>query len=281
MLKRFIRCVCLAAVLVACGQHKETQSRPADDLCSEEPEEITDTLLLTEEEEDGQPLPKSVDELFDDFIFDFANNKRLQLERVQFPLPVTEADGSRHTLTRGQWKHEYLFMQQDYYTVFFDDAGQMELEKSTDREHVDVEWIQLEERTIKTYHFSRQSGLWMLVGESMNTFEHYGMADFLTFYQRFAADSVFQRSSIAKPLRYMTADPDDDFEYIEGTLDVDQWFAFRPQMPVGTVTNIRYGQEYTDSNTMLLLKRGIANGMLDIFTFEKSGQHWLLTAYEN
>lgn len=273
--------MCLAAVLVACGQSKETQERAAVDLPADVQEEPVDTMLLAEEEEDSQPLPKSVDELFDDFIFNFANNKRLQLERIRFPLTVTEADGSSHTLARGQWKHEFLFMQQDYYTVLFDNAEQMELEKSTDREQVDVEWIQLEEHKVKTYHFSRLSGLWMLVGESMHTFEHYGIADFLIFYQRFATDSVFQREHIAKPLRYMTADPDDDFEYIEGTLDVDQWFAFRPYMPAGTITNIRYGQEYTDPNTMLLLKRGIANGLLDIFTFEKSGRHWSLTSYEN
>lgn len=44
-----------------------------------------DTLeqLITE-----QPMPKAADELFDDFIFNFAANKKLQMKRIKFPLKV-------------------------------------------------------------------------------------------------------------------------------------------------------------------------------------------------
>ena len=34
------------------------------------------------------PMPKAADELFDDFIFNFAANRKLQLARIQFPLAV-------------------------------------------------------------------------------------------------------------------------------------------------------------------------------------------------
>lgn len=272
--------MCVAAVLVACGPGRATQEEAADAWETDSVEAVTDTLEQAEEE-DIQALPKSVDELFDDFIFNFAHNKRLQLERVRFPLPVTEADGACYKIARSQWKHESLFMQQDFYTVLFNDEEQLELEKSTEREQVQVEWIQLEELFVKTYSFSRISGLWMLVGEQVHPVENHDMAEFLAFYQHFATDSAFQRKSLSRKLHYATADPDNDFEYIEGTLDADQWFAIRPQMPSGTITNIRYGQEYTDPNKVLLLKRGIANGMMDIFTFRKTGQRWQLAAYEN
>ena len=33
-------------------------------------------------------MPKSADELFDDFIFNFAANKKLQYKRIHFPLSV-------------------------------------------------------------------------------------------------------------------------------------------------------------------------------------------------
>ena len=36
------------------------------------------------------PMPKAADELFDDFIFNFAANKKLQMQRIQFPLKVTQ-----------------------------------------------------------------------------------------------------------------------------------------------------------------------------------------------
>ena len=34
------------------------------------------------------PMPTTADELFDDFVFNFAANRRLQLKRIVFPLPV-------------------------------------------------------------------------------------------------------------------------------------------------------------------------------------------------
>lgn len=281
MLRKFAWYVCLAAMLTACSPKKENRV-PVEAVEKPDTAEFAiDTVEWQMEEEENQPLPRNVDELFDDFIFNFAHNKRLQLERIQFPLTVTEADGERRTITRKQWKHEYLFMQQDFYTVLFNDANQMEFEKSTDREEVQVEWIGLEEHTVKSCHFRRLSGLWMLVDERMHTFDGYDIADFLRFYGRFATDSVFQRESLARPLHYVTADPDDDFDTIEGTLDADQWFAFRPQMPAGTITNIRYGQAYSDPNRMLLLKSGISNGLVDIFTFRKIGGRWRLVSYEN
>ena len=44
-----------------------------------------DTLVTMIEE---QPMPKAADELFDDFFFNFAGNKKLQRKRIVFPLPV-------------------------------------------------------------------------------------------------------------------------------------------------------------------------------------------------
>lgn len=33
-------------------------------------------------------MPKAADELFDDFLFNFAASRKLQRQRVHFPLPV-------------------------------------------------------------------------------------------------------------------------------------------------------------------------------------------------
>lgn len=80
-----------------------------------------DTLeqLITE-----QPMPKAADELFDDFIFNFAANKKLQMKRILFPLKVINGKTEK-TLEKGQWKMEHFFMNQGYYTLIFDNHRQM------------------------------------------------------------------------------------------------------------------------------------------------------------
>ena len=70
--------------------------------------------------------------------FEFARLKKVQLERVEFPL-LSIVRGDTAWLTEKQWKYESLFMNQDYYTVFYNDEEQMELEKRTDLNRVDVE----------------------------------------------------------------------------------------------------------------------------------------------
>ena len=49
-----------------------------------------DTLEVDSLEEliSEAPVPKAADELFDDFIFNFAGNRKLQMKRIQFPLSV-------------------------------------------------------------------------------------------------------------------------------------------------------------------------------------------------
>lgn len=246
----------------------------------------TDTLAEIKDEwpmeaEEESPLPKSVDELFDDFIFEFAQNKRFQQERIQFPLPVIDLQNDTSMVKKNEWQQEYLFLKQDYYTVLFNNARQINLEKSTDREYVTVEWLHLVEEYSKSYDFERKKGTWKLTSIRSNPFDDSPLSDFLRFYQRFSTDSIYQSEHIADPFRYTTEDPDDDMERMEGTLDAGQWQDFRPDLPADILTNVRYGQTYRDRNKMILLKRGISNGLMDILIFEKTGDNWKLVAYEN
>lgn len=228
-----------------------------------------------------EELPKRADELFDDFIFEFARLKKVRLERVEFPL-LSVVRGDTVWLTEEQWKYESLFMDQDYYTVFYNDEEQMDLEKSTDLDKVDVEQIHLEKRWVKTCRFQRLKGEWRLTQESIRDFTAAEPLDkFMDFYRRFVSDAAFQQRSVSNPLRYVTTDPDDDFNTIEGTLDHDQWDAFKPQLPDGVITNIRYGQTYDNPDGMILVKAGISNGLMDILDFRKKDGEWKLVSYEN
>lgn len=48
---------------------------------------VADTQALdsTEKLIEETPMPKAADELFDDFVFNFAASRKLQMKRIQFP----------------------------------------------------------------------------------------------------------------------------------------------------------------------------------------------------
>lgn len=77
----------------------------------------TQTVDSTEKLIEETPMPKAADELFDDFVFNFAANRKLQMKRVHFPLPVYHNDKLVKTIGKRAWKMEHFFMHQDYYTL--------------------------------------------------------------------------------------------------------------------------------------------------------------------
>lgn len=58
----------------------------------------------------AQPMPKAADELFDDFFFNFAANRKLQKKRIHFPLPVYRNGKIEKRIEKGQWRMEHFFM---------------------------------------------------------------------------------------------------------------------------------------------------------------------------
>ena len=71
---------------------------------------------------------------------------------------------------------------------------------------------------------------------------------------------------------------------LETTLDLNQWFAFKPTLPADRLSNINYGQKNTDnSSTKVLALKGIGNGLSNILYFkrkENSGE-WELYKFED
>ena len=232
-----------------------------------------DTLeqLITE-----QPMPKAADELFDDFIFNFAANKKLQLKRIMFPLKVTN-NSKEKVINKQQWKMEHFFMNQGYYTLIFDNKRQMNLVKDTSINHVVVEKIYLKKKKVKQYVFNRINGQWMLVEINTGAMYQNNNASFLNFYQKFATDSTFQANHLNNPIHFSGPDPDDDFSTMNGDIAPETWPAFAPELPSGFIYNIMYGQKYTQSNQKILVMRGIANGMEMELTFARKGKQWKLT----
>ena len=90
-MKRFLFVFSILGLLFsACQGQKSDGSTEEDTVDSTQ---VADTVASTlqEEIEDEVAMPKAADELFDDFIFNFAANKKLQSSRIVFPLKVQQS----------------------------------------------------------------------------------------------------------------------------------------------------------------------------------------------
>ena len=226
------------------------------------------------------PKPLEADELFDDFIFNYASDKTLQKQRTVFPLPY-DKEGHLEQITADAWAHDSLFAGGSVYTLLFDREKDMDVVEDTTLTSVQMECFFLKTQELKRYYFERQAGVWMLDSITLSKVKS-PKGSFLPFYARFVSDSVYQRKHICSPLSFVTIDPDDDFSILETTLDIEQWFAFRPQMPAESLSNICYGQKNdANSPTKIIKVNGIGNGYSNVFYFRKIRGEWELYKYED
>lgn len=264
----------LVLLFSACQSNKTGNSEveePADSA------QKADTVSSSLQEEIGEEtsVPKAADELFDDFIFNFAANRTLQSSRIKFPLLVKRGDEVSY-VKKGDWQMEYFFMKQDFYTLLFDSEKEMEAVKETNIEHAVVEKIYLHSKTVKQYVFDRVNGLWTLqqvihmpLSESRN-------ASFLEFYEQFASSIEYQSNHLMESVKFIGPDPDDDFNQMEGVITPDTWEAFAPELPSGMIYNIVYGAPQKETGRKIFVLRGIANGMEMELTFKHEGGKWKL-----
>lgn len=229
----------------------------------------------------AEPKPMEADELFDDFIFNYALDDALQRQRTIFPLPYYNVNTSSKIEERF-WKHDYLFTKDSYYTLLFDREEDMDMVGDTTLNSVQVEWLFLKRRMMKKYYFERKKGMWMLEAINLRQIRSGENEDFVSFYARFATDSLYQSRHVSDPLQFVTIDPDDEFSILETTLSKNQWYAFGPMLPANKLSNINYGQRNEDdSNSKILKVNGIGNGFSNIFYFRKRAGQWELYKYED
>lgn len=265
--------VCFTSV--GCSDKKPAQVHDSTSVDSV----ITDTQTVdsTEKLIEETPMPKAADELFDDFVFNFAANRKLQMKRVHFPLPVYHNDKLVKSIGKRAWKMEHFFMHQDYYTLIFDNQKQMNLVKDTAIDHVVIEKVFYAKKKVQQFLFNRINGEWMMTSINYKPMCSNMNASFLKFYGRFATDSAFQAKHLHNPVKFVGPDPDDDFSTMSGDIEPETWPAFAPQLPHGMIYNIIYGQKYAESNQKIFVIRGIANGMETILTFKRVHGKWMLT----
>ena len=274
-MKRFILAIfAFVLIMFSCTGNKanQTEEVPADSVADSIDTTDVDSmeLLITE-----TPMPRAADAMFDDFLFNFLANKKLQKERVIFPLRVTE-NGTITKIEKDDWQMEHLFMRQGYYTLLFNSDKQMQLMKDTAVNEAVVEKILLAKNQIKNYFFQRIKGAWLLREIKVTSIQSDANASFLAFYQRFVNDTAFQVKSISETVDFVGPDPDDDFNMMEGVITPDTWDAFAPTLPHKTLYNIIYGKPQEEGNQKIYLLRGVANGLEMELRFKKEGGRWML-----
>jgi hypothetical protein len=243
---------------------------------------VADTQAMdsTEKLIEETPMPKAADELFDDFLFNFAASRKLQMERIHFPLAVYRNDKLKKHIAKRHWKMEHFFMRQDYYTLIFDNRKQMNLVKDTTIDHVVVEKVFYSRKVAQQFLFNRINGQWMMTSINYKPMYQNMNSSFLKFYGSFATDTAFQSRHLHNPVKFTGPDPDDDFSTMTGEIEPETWPAFAPQLPHGMIYNIIYGQKYTESSQKIFVIRGIANGMETRLTFKRIGGRWQLMKLE-
>lgn len=267
----FAGCCMTSVLLNSCAD-----KRPAPDTSSADSLSV-DTIVddVMEEIISEMPMPKSAEELFDDFFFNFSSSRKLQKSRIDFPLKYDE-HGKTSQIKREEWKHEYFYARQNIHTLIFDNYRQMAVQRDTSINKATVEIIDLNAMNVKRYHFSRKNGEWRMNNIVEEGLERNPNESFLRFYQQFVSDEEFQLQSIADPLEFSGPDPDDELSTMEGMLLPEQFPSFAPPLPTGVIFNVVYGKESYGSNQKILLMQGVANGDETELVFHKKSGRWQL-----
>ena len=275
-MKRLIIPMMAMLVLMFSCKGRQTAA-PLDDADTTTEKVTADTAAVDSQEMliMNTPMPQAADELFDDFLFNFAANKNLQMDRVAFPLTVTR-NGDTTKTQRPQWQMERFFMRQGYYTLLFGSRKEMAMMNDTSLTEAVVEKIYFNTGAVIQYQFHRLRGAWMLTQIDTQPLSANPNASFLQFYHQFVTDSLFQNQSLEETVKFVGPDPDDDFQQMEGFLTPDTWPAFAPELPDKMLYNIVYGPRKPRTDQMIFMLRGIANGLELELTFRKHGGKWRL-----
>lgn len=240
---------------------------------------VEDTMPVDTLEEliSERPMPKAADELFNDFIFNFAANRQLQRSRIDFPLPVKNGEITT-TIEKDDWEMERFFMQQGYYTLLLDSRKQLDMANDTSVRSVTIEKLDLKNDVVKRYNFGRNAGQWRMTEIEYTSLDENPNAAFLRFYQRFATDSTALTDGLHVPIHFTGPDPEDDSNEISTEISPEEWGDLGlDDLPHGLIYNIVYGQEYKRRDQKVLIMRGIANGLEVELTFSRIAGAWKLT----
>lgn len=260
-------------LLTACGGRTDKQGYVVMDSTS-----LTDTtqIFLEQPKEDNFVASKTTDNYFSDFIYLFTQNKKFQQARIDFPLSHQKQNGAKTQIQPQKWQFTSLHAGMGIYTVFFSDEAELALEQSNALKQVKMQWFYMNQKFVKEYLFNKQEGCWKLHELREYPTQKYQDAEFIDFYWNFANDSVFQSEHLAHEIVFTTADEENGYEALTGTIEAEQWPMFCPELPKHTFTNIDYGQDLRDDDQRIVALEEYSSSFLTMLFFRHTDEGWKL-----
>lgn len=242
-------------------------------------ESAMDTLRLVDEEVEP---PVAVDGLFDDFFFTFVTNPSFQMQRIHFPLPVTDGDSTKIT-TSDDWEKYNKFIYQEEFSVIIEDDDDVLVKNDTSVHRVAVEVINLHDAVANVYVFLKDESVWKLSNIERRELEGLHNGEFMSFFVHFMTDSTFQQKSIDEPLRIVTAKDTEEDEMVETKHEAKEWAELRHEFPLPKkeLVNIDYGQPSNNRRHKQLLVQSMTDDLFMKFKFHKYHSDWKLIEIEN
>lgn len=270
-------------VMAACSGGRKNADSQEQTIEMDSMVTIEDTLFVDDFLEEELIIPARADENFEDFLYNFMLDEKLQISRIKFPLPYY-TDNQKDSIVEETWEYDPLLSSLESYMVMYDRKADMDLAMDTTLVSTQIEWYSFKEHKRKRHYFERIDGDWMLEAIDYATMvvEEGDEEDFYAFYERFVNDSVFQAERVLKPLTFITLDPEDEFQLLETTLELGQWFAFKPPFPKDYLTNVNYGQRLDrNSRNRIVELKGAGDQFYNVFYFQRRNGIWKLIRYED
>lgn len=242
----------------------------------------TDTLSLSTEDGDkvfyDEEFYKNVDHSFFDFIYFFKSDSLFQKQRIKFPLKF-QNDSMHYEIGKDKWAFDSLLLKNIYYTQFYDSEEELNENSEENKNCIVLREINTDKNKVKNYSFCKDNAQWFLKEISMIRVSD---NDFISFYERFINDSVFQCKHVMNQLQFVTYDSEDDFSLIEANISIEQWNAFKPALSTNVISGFDYGDADSGTNEKIVAIVQIDTGYNIRLCFRKSGtKGWMLYKYED
>lgn len=269
-----------ASVLTSCTGRKggDEGSNHDDGLSVEDEWEAEEDTLVYDLPE--TPLPETVDESFLDFFYTFLHRRSFQLERVNYPVEVTDEMGEVvETLRNGRSITEALhFLDSDYLVMLLGENDDPYDYLSRNALHAELQQLTLQSGSSRSYAFDRGDEGWKFSGI------HYEGAgrneSFVRFYHSFVCDSLFRSAHLADEIFISIPSSEDEMEMVDGNIDPTQWEVFTPELPQQQLLLLDLGESDNVRGGVKFVKCSVASSMLEVLTFEKTDNDWKLVRYE-
>lgn len=275
--------VCIVAIACgACGRQKAEKPLPPAPLDIYVPDTSdrgdSDIHFFSSVEEN---FFSGEDGIFEEFLYEFSADTAMQMHRIHFPLPYL-CKGEEIQLEKQEWDASRLLGLTDIYYTLFERDAEMDAERDTAMRKANLECVDMQTRTVRTFFFEKLDGCWKLLRVNERELASYKHREFFSFYHRFVTDSVFQSLHVNDPMTFVTLDPEDDFNILEANIDMEQWFAFRPVLPEHLLVNVDYGVKPSHRpQRKILTCKSLGGNFNHTSYFRKIKDEWVLTRFED